>query len=228
MGCVFAQTNVKFDWLGDEEDREEIQEEPTKKSSKQNSVDRPLLGLVLAPTRELAIQVKDHIDAAARHTGIMTCVVVGGMAAQKQERLLKKCPEIVIATPGRLWELIQEVCMKLWISSANRNAFPNSIGDGQLGLNIFYLEEKDWVQHEMQQCPLLRDHSHHQVLTPSGEVVSDPVSSLFTIHIYCAQFPHQYYKILEGYKCKLHNRLNCYGKCKGKKVKMFILRCEHL
>ena len=35
--------------------------------------------------------------------------VVGGMATQKQERLLKKCPEIVVATPGRLWELIQEV-----------------------------------------------------------------------------------------------------------------------
>ena len=38
-----------------------------------------------------------------------TVVVVGGMASQKQERMLKKCPEIVIATPGRLWELIQEV-----------------------------------------------------------------------------------------------------------------------
>lgn len=33
-------------------------------------------------------------------------VVVGGMAAVKQERILSKGPEIVIATPGRLWELI--------------------------------------------------------------------------------------------------------------------------
>ncbi len=38
-----------------------------------------------------------------------TAVIVGGMAAQKQERLLKRCPEIVVATPGRLWELIQQV-----------------------------------------------------------------------------------------------------------------------
>ncbi|KAJ8870649.1 hypothetical protein PR048_029672 [Dryococelus australis] len=35
-------------------------------------------------------------------------VVVGGMAPQKQERVLKKGPEIVVATPGRLWELIQD------------------------------------------------------------------------------------------------------------------------
>ena len=35
--------------------------------------------------------------------------VVGGMAPQKQQRLLNKCPEIIVATPGRLWDLISEV-----------------------------------------------------------------------------------------------------------------------
>ncbi|XP_062974073.1 ATP-dependent RNA helicase DDX24 [Elgaria multicarinata webbii] len=68
----------------------------------------PLLGLVLTPTRELAVQVKHHIDAVTRFTGIKTAVLVGGMAPQKQQRILKRKPEIVIATPGRLWELIQE------------------------------------------------------------------------------------------------------------------------
>ncbi|XP_015720884.1 ATP-dependent RNA helicase DDX24 [Coturnix japonica] len=69
---------------------------------------RPLLGLVLTPTRELAVQVKHHIDAVAKFTGIKTAILVGGMAAQKQERVLNRKPEIVIATPGRLWELIKE------------------------------------------------------------------------------------------------------------------------
>ncbi|XP_044292753.1 ATP-dependent RNA helicase DDX24 isoform X1 [Varanus komodoensis] len=68
----------------------------------------PLLGLVLTPTRELAVQVKHHTDAVAKFTGIQTAILVGGMAPQKQERVLKRKPEIVIATPGRLWELIQE------------------------------------------------------------------------------------------------------------------------
>ncbi|XP_027725980.1 ATP-dependent RNA helicase DDX24 [Vombatus ursinus] len=68
----------------------------------------PLLGLVLTPTRELAVQVKHHIDAVAKFTGIKTALLVGGMAPQKQQRMLTRQPEIVIATPGRLWELIKE------------------------------------------------------------------------------------------------------------------------
>nr|XP_020670076.1 ATP-dependent RNA helicase DDX24 isoform X1 [Pogona vitticeps]XP_020670077.1 ATP-dependent RNA helicase DDX24 isoform X1 [Pogona vitticeps]XP_020670078.1 ATP-dependent RNA helicase DDX24 isoform X1 [Pogona vitticeps]XP_020670079.1 ATP-dependent RNA helicase DDX24 isoform X1 [Pogona vitticeps]XP_020670080.1 ATP-dependent RNA helicase DDX24 isoform X1 [Pogona vitticeps]XP_020670081.1 ATP-dependent RNA helicase DDX24 isoform X2 [Pogona vitticeps] len=68
----------------------------------------PLLGLVLTPTRELAVQVKHHIDAVTKFTRIKTAILVGGMAPQKQQRILKRKPEIIIATPGRLWELIQE------------------------------------------------------------------------------------------------------------------------
>ncbi|XP_036171776.1 ATP-dependent RNA helicase DDX24 isoform X2 [Myotis myotis] len=69
---------------------------------------RPLLGLVLTPTRELAVQVKQHIDAVAKFTGIKTAILVGGMSTQKQQRMLNRQPEIVIATPGRLWELVKE------------------------------------------------------------------------------------------------------------------------
>uniref|UniRef100_A0A8D2AP48 ATP-dependent RNA helicase n=1 Tax=Sciurus vulgaris TaxID=55149 RepID=A0A8D2AP48_SCIVU len=68
----------------------------------------PLLGLVLTPTRELAVQVKQHIDAVAKFTGIKTAILVGGMSAQKQQRMLNRHPEIVVATPGRLWELVKE------------------------------------------------------------------------------------------------------------------------
>jgi len=39
---------------------------------------------------------------------LQIAVVVGGMAPQKQERLLSCGPEIVVATPGRLWELLQD------------------------------------------------------------------------------------------------------------------------
>ncbi|XP_043553109.1 ATP-dependent RNA helicase DDX24 [Chiloscyllium plagiosum] len=73
-----------------------------------SNIENPLLGLVLTPTRELAVQVKHHIDAVTKFTGIRTAIIVGGMAAQKQARILNGRPEIVIATPGRLWELIKE------------------------------------------------------------------------------------------------------------------------
>ncbi|XP_065831355.1 ATP-dependent RNA helicase DDX24-like isoform X2 [Oscarella lobularis] len=67
---------------------------------------RPLYALVLAPTRELALQVKKHLVAVAKYTSIQIVAVVGGMAAQKQERFLQREPEIVVGTPGRLWEMI--------------------------------------------------------------------------------------------------------------------------
>ncbi|XP_063968406.1 ATP-dependent RNA helicase DDX24-like isoform X1 [Lytechinus pictus] len=66
-----------------------------------------LFGLVLTPTRELAVQVKNHLVAAAKMTNIKVAVVVGGMSAEKQKRVLKKRPDIIVGTPGRLWELYQ-------------------------------------------------------------------------------------------------------------------------
>lgn len=73
---------------------------------KTNIIEKPLFALILTPTRELAVQVRDHLVAAAKYTGIKVCAIFGGLAAVKQERVLSKCPEIVVATPGRLWELL--------------------------------------------------------------------------------------------------------------------------
>lgn len=69
---------------------------------------KPLYALILTPTRELAVQVRDHLVAAAKYTNIHVAAIFGGMAIVKQQRVLSKCPEIVVATPGRLWELLNE------------------------------------------------------------------------------------------------------------------------
>lgn len=68
----------------------------------------PLQALVLAPTRELAIQVTRHLQDVAKYTNVRIVNVVGGLSAEKQLRLLKRKPEIVVATPGRLWELVDQ------------------------------------------------------------------------------------------------------------------------
>ncbi|KAI7890155.1 P-loop containing nucleoside triphosphate hydrolase protein [Mucor mucedo] len=64
-----------------------------------------LTGLILTPTRELAIQVKEHIEKMAVFSDIRCVAIVGGMSIQKQERLVKNNPDIIVATPGRLWEI---------------------------------------------------------------------------------------------------------------------------
>jgi len=67
-----------------------------------------LRALVVTPTRELAIQVHAHIAAAAAHSDVGVATVVGGMSVEKQLRLLARGPAIVVGTPGRLWDLVQE------------------------------------------------------------------------------------------------------------------------
>lgn len=68
----------------------------------------PLQALVLTPTRELAMQVTRHIQDVAKYTNVRIVNIVGGLSAEKQLRLLKRKPEIVVATPGRLWELVDQ------------------------------------------------------------------------------------------------------------------------
>ncbi|UEJ83508.1 DEAD/DEAH box helicase [Brachybacterium halotolerans subsp. kimchii] len=65
---------------------------------------RPL-GLVLVPTRELAVQVVDTFHPFARAVGIRAQLVAGGMNIEKQAEALRRGAEIVVATPGRLIDL---------------------------------------------------------------------------------------------------------------------------
>lgn len=65
-----------------------------------------LRALIITPTRELALQVTDHLKEVAKGTNVRVVPIVGGMSTEKQERLLKARPEIVVGTPGRLWELM--------------------------------------------------------------------------------------------------------------------------
>ena len=58
--------------------------------------------LVLAPTRELAVQIEDEIHGLAYHTTVTSAAVYGGVEMGMQERALKAGVDIIVATPGRL------------------------------------------------------------------------------------------------------------------------------
>ncbi|KAI0300155.1 DEAD-domain-containing protein [Multifurca ochricompacta] len=101
---------------------------------------RPLRALVLAPTRELALQISTHLNAClnyydltaisdrehnkgrqrATDKGKEECLsmprapplvsvaaIVGGMSTQKQKRILERGVDVLVATPGRLWDLLE-------------------------------------------------------------------------------------------------------------------------
>ncbi|KAI9011548.1 P-loop containing nucleoside triphosphate hydrolase protein [Gaertneriomyces semiglobifer] len=67
---------------------------------------RKLTGLILTPTRELAIQVVDMLKKVAQWAKVVA--VVGGMSVEKQKRQVARHPHIIVATPGRLWELMSD------------------------------------------------------------------------------------------------------------------------
>ncbi|MEY2452683.1 MAG: hypothetical protein QOD92_2257 [Acidimicrobiaceae bacterium] len=62
--------------------------------------------LVLVPTRELAVQVHEVIEPLGKERGIRAAVVYGGQSLEKQARQLEDGVEIVVATPGRLIDLL--------------------------------------------------------------------------------------------------------------------------
>jgi len=65
-------------------------------------------GLVLAPTRELAIQIDEAFHAIARPFGIRTSCLIGGASMHEQIQSLRKGPRVIIATPGRLIDHLEQ------------------------------------------------------------------------------------------------------------------------
>ncbi len=81
--------------------------------------------LVLAPTRELAIQIHDSFRAYGKHLRFRTAVVFGGVGQAPQVKALSNGVEVLIATPGRLLDLINQKYLRL------------------SGLEVFVLDEAD-------------------------------------------------------------------------------------
>jgi ATP-dependent RNA helicase RhlE len=66
------------------------------------------LALVLTPTRELALQIDENIKEYGRHLGTRTAVLVGGVPSGPQIERLRRGVDFVVATPGRLMDLVQQ------------------------------------------------------------------------------------------------------------------------
>ncbi|EJF77421.1 hypothetical protein MCO_01336 [Bartonella sp. DB5-6] len=69
--------------------------------------------LILVPTRELAVQIDETIRVAARGTHLSTCLIFGGVSRLKQIKRIEAGVDVLIATPGRLRDLVREKCVDL-------------------------------------------------------------------------------------------------------------------
>lgn len=64
--------------------------------------------LILMPTRELALQVDEVLQKIGRPIGLKTAVVIGGASSHQQLQMLRRNPHVVVSTPGRLIDHIQQ------------------------------------------------------------------------------------------------------------------------
>lgn len=71
------------------------------------------ISLILVPTRELAMQVEQAIAKFGRELGLRTAVLIGGERADRQIRQLRMRPHIIVATPGRLLDMIEQRALAL-------------------------------------------------------------------------------------------------------------------
>ena len=81
--------------------------------SKERAQPKSPRALVLAPTRELAVQIARSFDTYGRGLGLPLCTVVGGLGYGRQIETLSRGVDILIATPGRLLDLVERGNVKL-------------------------------------------------------------------------------------------------------------------
>src|SRR5450830_927078 len=82
-------------------------------SSSASPARHPVRALILAPTRELAIQVEESVKAYAKHTPLRSLVVFGGVDIKTQTPSLMRGVEVLVATPGRLLDHIEQRTVQL-------------------------------------------------------------------------------------------------------------------
>lgn len=81
--------------------------------SKIQDKEQKIRALILAPTRELAEQIKDAFNSYSSYANIHTGAIYGGASQRGQEKMLKKGIDILVATPGRLKDLLKQHVVSL-------------------------------------------------------------------------------------------------------------------
>ncbi|EDO39252.1 predicted protein [Nematostella vectensis] len=125
--------------------------------------------LVITPTRELAIQIHSVTNNLSKYTNIQVCLAAGGLDLKSQEAALRKNPDIVIATPGRLVDHLH-----------------NTMSFGLQSIEILVLDEADRMLDEH-----FRDQMNEIIkLSPRGRqtmlfsaTMTDEVEELVTLSL---------------------------------------------
>ncbi len=151
-------------------------------------------GLVLCPTRELCVQVCKDIRALARHVRGLRCVAVyGGSSIGDQIRSLKSGAQIVVATPGRLLDLLKRKAVNL------RELQTLVLDEAEEMLNMGFREAIDDVvpqTPDTKQTLLFSATMSREVKAIASNYMTDPLSiTVGTANAAAENVSHEYYVV---------------------------------
>ncbi|MGD9890249.1 MAG: DEAD/DEAH box helicase [Dehalococcoidia bacterium] len=133
-------------------------------------------GVVLAPTRELAVQVAEQIYRLARHRGLRVVPIYGGQPIERQLRALRAGVQIVVATPGRLMDHMRRGSVDL---SRVRMIV---IDEADEMLNMGFLEDIEYVLSKLpaeRQTALFSATMPDPIRRLAGQYLRDPATVQF-------------------------------------------------
>lgn len=152
---------------------------------------RTIQALVLCPTRELALQVTGEFQKLAKHKhGLMTVSIYGGQPIERQIRLLRQRPQIVVGTPGRVKDLIHRGALKL-------NAIQTVVLDeADEMLNMGFRPD---IEHILKQTPTERQTVFFSATMPKSILELTAQYQRDALHVKVAQQDQPLVKIEQCY-----------------------------
>lgn len=120
----------------------------------------PFQGLILGPTRELAVQIHNDLANFGRYTGLKAVAVYGGKPIRQQAQRLAMNPEIIVGTPGRVLDMVERGHLKL---SSIRFAVLDEVD------RMFDIGFRDDIRRILRMCPTDRQTMFVSA-TISGEI----------------------------------------------------------
>ncbi|MCF6213530.1 MAG: DEAD/DEAH box helicase [Flavobacteriaceae bacterium] len=137
----------------------------------QNTNYRKIKALIVTPTRELAIQIADNFTLYGKYTGIKNTVVFGGVKQGAQTQALKKGVDILVATPGRLLDLMQQG----YISLSDISFFVLDEADHMLDMGFIHDIRKIIVKIPVKRQSLFFSATMPQAIVAlSGKILGHP------------------------------------------------------
>lgn len=158
--------------------------------------------LIIAPTRELAIQIYDDAKLIGRHTGLRMAAIYGGVDYQKQARTLRDGVDVIVATPGRAIDYIKQKYMDL------RNIRHLVIDEADRLFDMGFIADLRWIMrrlppYDQRQSMLFSATLGYRVIELTYEFMNMPEKVSVTPDQRTVEQVDQ-----EMYHCSAHEKIN--------------------